>query len=231
MIKEKRFGLHQLWSGFKDIIYPPFCLVCNKKLSQGEQVVCGQCWDKLIPTHLGNWQNEVTHKEGLDYVLTGWFFDEVFQNIIHSLKYKEMRIVAKELGLRLGKMFLTELQYLKLDVVIPVPLHPAKLRSRGFNQSDLIGKSLAKVIGVPYDLKILKRTKNTQSQTTLGIGDRKLNVSEAFSVSSSPPYKRYLIVDDVLTTGATLAGCAFALREKKAEFIAVITSGTPKIEA
>lgn len=231
MIKEKRFGLHQLWSGFKDIIYPPFCLVCNKKLSQGKQVVCGQCWDKLIPTHLGNWQNEVTHKEGLDYVLTGWFFDEVFQNIIHSLKYKEMRIVAKELGLRLGKMFLTELQYLKLDVVIPVPLHPAKLRSRGFNQSDLIGKSLAKVIGVPYDLKILKRTKNTQSQTTLGIGDRKLNVSEAFSVSSSPPYKRYLIVDDVLTTGATLAGCAFALREKKAEFIAVITSGTPKIEA
>lgn len=215
--------------GLLDVLFPPFCCVCGKRLDPQEKAVCGTCWSSIRPTNLGNWRDNVTIQEDLDCVLAGWFIDDVLQKIIHSLKYHEKRVVAEEFGRQLAGMFREEFYQMALDVVIPVPLYPARFRERGFNQSDLLGRTLATHLGVSYERRLLRRKRNTRSQTALSVDERKENVADAFIARNLGDYRRFLIVDDVLTTGATLSSCATALRQGGAGFIAVVAAGTPAI--
>jgi len=137
------------------------------------------------------------------------------------------------IGIELGKMFGEKLMespiYKEVDVVIPIPLHTKKQMKRGFNQSEKFAKGLAESMKISAETRAVKRIVNTPSQTKLSRSDRIENVKDAFQVTNNPSMKdkSILLVDDVLTTGATLASCGKSLLDGgcKQIFIAIIAVG------
>ena len=133
-----------------------------------------------------------------------------FQHIAHALKYKEYKSVGVDLGMRLGKV-LKEWN-LDVDILIPVPLHRIKHRERGYNQSEFIARGIGSVLGKPVVSSAVRRIRHTQTQTKLNIEERRKNMEHAFELiphsSNILIEKRCLLVDDVITTGATTNSCA-----------------------
>lgn len=200
-----------------DFLYPPVCISCNVLLSDGNQRVCDKCWEavKPITKDLPLYQETKTKllSEGHIYDLVSCFVFEKegpFQHIIHALKYQKFESLGIELGRRIGRL-MTEEQN-KVDVIIPVPLHKVKQRERGYNQAELIAQGISEIINKPIITKAIQRTRNTQTQTTLNIEDRQKNMENAFAMipakCTSIKGKTCLLVDDVITTGATTSSCA-----------------------
>lgn len=135
------------------------------------------------------------------------------RNLIHNLKYKRIR----DLGFELGRIYALSLHASgftsDIDMIIPVPLHPAKERLRGFNQSELISLGISDVTGTPVDTTSLKRMSVTDTQTKRSRYDRWTNVEGVFSISDPDNVKgkHILLVDDVITTGSTIESCASEL--------------------
>jgi ComF family protein len=137
----------------------------------------------------------------------------IVQELIHNLKYKG----HEEIGTLLGNWYVEDLKELVLeipfDVVIPVPLHPKKFRERGYNQVSTFGKMIAKGLNIEYDTTILYRKKYSKTQSKKNLAGRSDNIQDIFDViiTEENHNKHFLIVDDVLTTGATLEACSRAL--------------------
>lgn len=137
----------------------------------------------------------------------------IVQELIHNLKYKG----HEEIGTVLGNWYVEDLKELILetpfDVVIPVPLHPKKFRERGYNQVTTFGETLAKGLNITYDTTILYRKIYSKTQSKKNLSGRSDNIENIFDVSTTEENhnKHFLIVDDVLTTGATLEACSRAL--------------------
>ena len=152
-------------------------------------------------------------------------FDDHYQVLIHNFKYKRKTSLGKRLGLRLGENLCSDQRFLDSDLLMPVPLHPARKRERGFNQSEILAEMVSERINVPLAKGILRRIKNTKDQTNLSAEQRRENVAGAFSVSHPERIsgKRIILVDDVITTGATLKECAKVLKEAGAKRIVAAT--------
>jgi ComF family protein len=135
------------------------------------------------------------------------------QHLLHALKYKNQ----PELGVALGKMYGNDLLHAgykgRFDLIVPVPLHSSRRRKRGYNQSEEFGKGLAEVLGVPCSDHVMERLVSTDTQTRRSRLNRWQNVSHVFRVTNTAAIagKRILLVDDVVTTGATLEACGRAL--------------------
>jgi ComF family protein len=133
--------------------------------------------------------------------------------LLHNIKYRQREDLAIALGRQLGR----ELKAAKweVDTILPVPLHPRKQRQRGYNQSELLCDGMGEAMGIPVWPNALQRLRHTESQTAKNTTERLLNVKDAFAVA--PRFKEtlrgrhLLLVDDVLTTGATLESCALTL--------------------
>ncbi len=213
-------------SSLIDLLYPPICICCENRMAE-EEVICESCLSELEPTNMGNWMTNVTNHEYLDCTYSGWYFDEIFQQMIHEMKYLESRKVAQIFGHNLGILLREELSGLGIDAVIPVPLHSARLRERGFNQSALLGRAISEELAIVCSENILFRKRNTVSQTKLGAEERKQNMSSAFFAKDIRGFNRFLLIDDILTTGSTLSAFAEALKSKGADFVGAVTAGTP----
>jgi ComF family protein len=136
-------------------------------------------------------------------------FGGVLQQAIHALKFRRQRLLGRELGRRMALMYAGELR--AIEGLVPVPLHPARQRERGYNQSLEIARGLAAVLDVPVLENLVSRRHNTRQQALLGAEQRRENVRNAFVVKQQVGcLKKLAIVDDVMTTGATLAACAGA---------------------
>lgn len=226
----------ELTNSLISLFFPELCVACNQRQHIKGQLFCVSCLFHLQPSdyHL---QAEnpikdhfygkipITHGAALyHFVKSGRV-----QSIMHNLKYRKMPYIGIELGKILGEKLRESPYYQDIDVVIPIPLHPKKLMKRGFNQSEKVALGLAESMGISVETKAVKRIVNTPSQTTLSRADRLENVKDAFQVTESPSMKEksILLVDDVLTTGATLAVCGKALLEGgcKQIFIATIAVG------
>lgn len=212
-------------SGIIDLLFPPVCLCCGERTQL--EPICRKCLTGLEPTNLSDWLEQVTNHDFLDCAYSGWYFNHNFQKLIHELKYSEGRLVAQILGQKLGVLLKEELSNLWVDAIVPVPLHPARLRERGFNQSTLLGYALAKELGLTCREDILRRRRNTVSQTKLGSEERKQNMQNAFTCKTIRNSTRLLLIDDVLTTGSTLSACAEVLKSSGVEFVGAVTAGTP----
>jgi ComF family protein len=216
-MKNLRILTDRLITPLLDFIYPPSCISCNRPLSNSGQKVCEVCWLAIpqVTKELPLYQDTRTKLIADGYIndLVSCFVFEKerpFQDIAHALKYKEYRTIGTELGKRIG--CLTQFWNVEIDVIVPVPLHAIKRRERGFNQADLIAYGVASVTGKPIIENAVRRIRHTQTQTKLSITERFKNMEDAFEVPPSSAIllkgKKCLLVDDVITTGATAVSCA-----------------------
>ncbi len=221
-----------------DFVYPPHCLVCGRYLSEKEKDVCEGCWnsqkilsDPFCPTCKSFFPDAETGcffcsaDSNLLCVRSLGIFDDFYREIIHKFKYKGKLSLGKRLSRRLGEEIKKDKRFSGFDFLIPVPLHPAKKRERGYNQSEIMGEVVSKELNISFLKNVLKRIKNTRDQTKLSDEERKTNVKDAFKVSFPEVIKdkKIILVDDVITTGATLFECARVLKDNGAKKIVGVT--------
>ncbi len=228
---------------FLDFVYPPVCLICKEVIqetnspdgsSNSKPLVCSNCWSELelfekpfcpqCKIELPNLQQNCCSFY-LKSVYSLGIFDENFQELIHSFKYKGRVSLGKRIGLRLAEKLKSE-NLSEIGCIIPVPLHKVRKRERGFNQSQILAETLGRQLNLPVQNKIMFRIKNTKDQTKLSEPERKENVAGAFEVEDKNkilPGKKIILVDDVITTGATLMECAKVLKKAGAREILGVT--------
>ena len=208
--------------------YPNSCLICQKVCCSDAPGLCSDCLSKLEPAGLGDWKNRVTHNAYIDHAYSGWYFNVVFKNVIHSFKYLGRPKFALYFGRCLAKEVNKYSSFSTVDMLIPVPLHPVKKRNRGFNQADWIARGLAEELKIPSNNRIIKRIRYTPSQTTLNMEERVENVASAFNCMRSLNDLHVCIIDDVLTTGSTISAVAKACKMAGAKQVTALTLCTPK---
>ena len=220
--------LHVLKSSVRpllEFIYPPTCFICESLMETGRSRVCADCWSTMEPvTDEDPLLREMTGRltgnpsSSIQGLIPLFHFEKggILQEVIHQLKYSGMTILGVELGRRLGERIQSQTPGFQIDGIIPVPLHPTKLRERGYNQSEYIARGIREIIPIPIYSSLLRRHKYTVSQTHLTAAERKENVGEAFALNNRyllhVEGKRFLLVDDVITTGATTEACAQTMR-------------------
>ncbi len=220
------------WKDFLDLIFPRNCPQCGRVLFDFEQCLCTICQGSLPVAnfHLRPYDNELTSKiRGLtkvNRVMAYLRFSKKgkSQKLLHQLKYKNKPEIGEEMG-RLYGLLLSQNGYLKeWDVIVPVPLHPMKQKRRGFNQSEKFALGLAKPLDLAVE-NLLERRKFTETQTKKSRLERLENVDEVFGLRQGENISgmRILLVDDVITTGATLCACSNVLLANGAKHVDLVT--------
>ncbi|HSV88759.1 MAG TPA: hypothetical protein VLH61_08965 [Bacteroidales bacterium] len=202
---------------FVALFFPRTCNACGEVLIRVESYICQFCFLRLPFARLtGESENSVTEIFwGRVPIETGtvlFFFEKggKVQELIHNFKYRGFKEVGWYLGKLLGTELRDSLNYKGIQLVVPVPLHPLKLRQRGFNQSEEFGRGLADSLGVSQNTIGLQRIIPTATQTRKTRFRRWENVESVFQVSDPRVFenRNILLVDDVITTGATMESCA-----------------------
>jgi ComF family protein len=220
------------WKDFIDLIFPRNCPLCKQALFDFEPCLCTICQGMLPRAnfHLHPFDNELTSKlQGLMPVHRVMAFLRFTkkgksQALLHLLKYKNKPELGEELG-RLYGLSLLEKGFAGFwDVLVAVPLHPLKKQRRGYNQSECFARGLSKVLGIPYR-ELLVRRKFTATQTNKSRLERLENVDDVFALNDGQVTQglRFLLVDDILTTGATLCSCAQTLLQGGAKHVDLVT--------
>lgn len=212
-----------------DFILPRYCVSCKSKLQLNQDSLCNDCYNQIQLSTKQRLQHEFERKFLSSGIVSDFYAPFIFekdkelQHAIHALKYNNRFRV----GIYLGKVLSEKIREAKpewqFELIIPVPLHRLKKAQRGYNQSLFIAKGAGKNLGMNFSDRILKRIKYTESQTSMTLVERAENISGAFKVTNAKEIKdkSILIVDDVITTGATISECGRAL----------INSGANKIYA
>ena len=183
---------------------PPFCDICA---DLGVSGICRDCRERVRSS------GQIIEGIRAPYLMQG-----AARQAIHQFKYRNVRVAAPLLG-RLLADYLSA-NPIPGDVLVPVPLHPRKLRERGYNQAGLLAREVSKLTGLPVAEKLLYRTRNTPPQArTSGRQQRVENMEGVFTCPTDATRMSLIVVDDVSTTGSTLAACAAALKETGALFV------------
>jgi ComF family protein len=176
-------------------IVPPICPRCGRPQPSG--ITCPVC---------------VARKSSIDGIRSPFKFEGVAREAVHQLKYKNLRSLAAPLAALLEEYI--SRNPIPAEILVPVPLHPRRLKERGYNQSGLLAKELGKLISLPVDENCLVRRKYVLPQArTQSVEERKRNMQDAFTcINSRLQNRQVLLIDDVSTSGATLDACATALK-------------------
>src|SRR6478735_4981579 len=217
-------------SDFVSLFFPNSCLGCKEALVKGEEVLCTHCLAELPRTnyHLQEGNPIQERLFGRLDVKHAWAFlkfrkSGIVQHLLHQLKYNN----HPEVGVRIGMLFGKELSDHGLgkefDLIVPVPLHNSRQRKRGYNQSAKFAEGLSSSLTIPWDESISIRKKRTTTQTRKSKLDRWENVRDVFGVDVADKIlnKRILLVDDVITTGATLEACGRHLLENNCSSLSI----------
>jgi ComF family protein len=188
-----------------ELVKPPLCPHCGRPRPNGR--LCPLC------------QRDPLRIDGIRAVA---YFDGTLREAVHRFKYSNLQDLAIPLGELMGQYW--EKSSLPAEIIVPVPLHPDRLRERGYNQAALLARELAKSIRLPISENSLMRVRATRPQVDLNAEERKENVGDAFRCSNAElKDKRILLIDDVCTTGATLEACSVALRQVGARSVWAFT--------
>ena len=226
------------WHRLLDLISPRLCVVCGQRLTVSEDVICTKCNLHLPRTdfHQDPYENEMAklfwHQIPIERA-TAFFYYEAHSetaNILYELKYKN----HPEIGEVMGRLMARELQtsgfFDGIDGIVPIPLARKRQRQRGYNQSLEIARGVSEITGLPIYNKVARRNAFEGSQTSKGRWERNENVEGVFEVKdvSAIQGKHLLIVDDVVTTGATVLACAKELCKGGHVKVSVISLGFAK---
>ena len=215
--------LTPLWSDFVALIFPRLCLACEKPLPHGEPYICLDCQLNLPQTDFHEHKDNLFTEKFLGRVPVEagaalFYFTKKSktQHLIHHIKYGDKREVGTALGRFLGKKLAQSPHFQELDFIVPVPLHEKKKILRGYNQAEVFADGLSEVLNIRVETQVLVKIKKTDSQTRKTRLERLKNTEDVFHVSNPSLFegKSILIVDDVLTSGATLEACAVAVLEE-----------------
>lgn len=209
-----------MFESIKNLFFPKVCAGCHTLLMTNETVFCTSCRHEMPLTqyHLDTNNEAVKKFYGkieIEHASAFLYFNKkgMVQELIHNLKYRGY----EEIGTVLGNWYVEDLKNISLktafDVVIPVPLHQKKFKERGYNQVTTFGKALSEGLNIPYDNSILFRTKYSKTQSKKNLSGRSEGIKNVFDVNFSEKNynKHFLLIDDVLTTGATLEACSRSL--------------------
>jgi ComF family protein len=235
--------LKRALKGLADIIFPPRCLTCEATLDHEQNIpFCPACFSKIhiinsplctccgIPFAGADGGNHIcgdciVSKSAFSVARAVGRYETTLLEAIHRFKYNGKLSVGEVLG-----KFMAEFKYSTFNIrdyflIMPVPLHPKKLRERGFNQSVILAREISKRFSLSLDFLSLKRHIYTEPQISLGKKERESNVHGVFSVTDPGKIKgqRIILVDDVYTSGSTVKECARVLMKNKAATVAVLT--------
>jgi ComF family protein len=205
---------------FLMLFFPSNCLVCGKKLHTYGAVLCFECEMKMPRTNFGDRSDNPVSKIfwGRVPVVSGtslFRFEKgsAYQTLLHDLKYRGNKSVGLYLGRLLGQE-IKHTSYSECDLLLPVPLHRKRLKQRGYNQSEIIARGASEITGIPVVTNLLRRKGHSRSQTSLNRQERFENIATSFILCDHPldlNDRKILIIDDVITTGATLEACSQVL--------------------
>lgn len=224
---------HLRWfSDFFNLLYPKLCLACGRNLPPTHELICLSCEYQLPQTR----QHELKENAfteifwGRVPLVAGaamYYFTKAgrVQRLIHQLKYENKPEIGQALGRLYGQWLRQAEHFQGIDAVVPVPLHPRKQHRRGYNQAAAIGRGLAESLLLPHYARALERPVYAESQTRKSRQARLENAQTAFRVRRPELLqgKHVLLVDDVLTTGATLEACASQILELPDTRVSMVT--------
>ncbi len=215
-----------MFNDFINLLFPKLCMACNNTLLKNESVICTSCIVNLPKTnyHLDN-QNPMQKifwgRLPIETTASYYYFNKgnKVQHLLHQLKYKGAKQVGEKIGILYGYELIESPSFKDIDYIVPVPLHPKKFKIRGYNQSEWFANGLSKSMEKPCHTTLLFRKKHSETQTKKSRFNRWENVSEIFDISdpSIVEGKHFLLVDDVITTGATIEACARPFIEHNAK--------------
>lgn len=221
-----------LLDDFLSLFYPRVCQACENSLYKGEEVICTNCIYHLPRTdYHQHYDNPLMQyfrgNVKIDAAASCYYFNKgmKIQKMIHRFKYKGQKEIGSKIGELYGFELLKSSLFQAVDIILPVPLHISRLRSRGYNQSDYFAQGLSKSMNIPSLPDCLKRSKKTETQTRKSRFSRWQNVEEVFFVAHPADIagKHILLVDDVITTGSTLSACAETLIKKTNGKVSIAT--------
>ena len=206
----------------KDLFFPHCCPICDDVIDSNE-VICSICLESLPRTEQATFRGNITeglfeHEKKIKKGATFLFFekDSPVQNLLHKMKYGLFAnpYIGYELAKEAAYEFMQSDFFDGIDVLVPVPLHPKRLRERGFNQAEWICRGLSEATGITMDTSHLTRIHNNRHQAQTSGEKRTDNVKNIFAINHPEEFynKHVLLVDDIITTGATLQACIDVLR-------------------
>ena len=232
----KTNAMQTLPTAFFELFFPRFCAGCDRPLHHFEKAVCLHCVMRLPRAAGHHYRDNKLEKlfwGRADVSMVTAFLrmprKGLTHKLVHELKYKGNKEVGKLLGRLLGDELRHQGDWKEIDLILPVPLHPKKQQQRGYNQAQEIAIGVSESMAIPYSASILKRRHYTDTQTKKSRVDRWRNVNDIFHVSEKQlrAYRHVLLVDDVITTGATIEACVHALKAKAQITVSVAAVAMP----
>ncbi|MCU0606469.1 MAG: ComF family protein [Candidatus Edwardsbacteria bacterium] len=231
-----------------DFVFPPFCAACHGRMPEGQRgAVCSDCWDAYPRWPAGACQrcggpapaSGAALCDGCripDWscaaVRTPGPFAPPVSQAVHLMKYSDRRSVAATLGTMMAEAARSDDAYAGADLVLAVPLHPARRRDRGYNQAQLLAAAVGRALGKPSPEGVVERVRNTGTQTALDRQQRRANVDGIFRVRrpGAVSGRSVILVDDVLTTGATIGSCGRSLVDAGARAVLALTAAAAPLD-
>jgi ComF family protein len=204
-----------------DVVFPPLCAVCGEALEQPAILFCARCWTNAPVADLRD-LHKLYH---IDRTACGYRFAamDVVKASVHALKYEGVKPLAAIMAQKLVSRL--PIRFVQADLTwVEVPLHWRRHLTRGFNQSRLLACELARATGHDMPVSLLRRSRHTPTQTARNFRDRSANVKGAFELRRGVPIpKAVLLIDDVITTGATVNECARTLKDAGVEWVGALS--------
>lgn len=218
-----------------DLFFPPLCQACENVLGDNEFIICTNCRHHLpiVSTRFNTSDLQIEFLEDFQIKAFSALFyfqkGSLVQKLLHNLKYNNQQIIGVVLGEWLGEQLRGQSSYQTINKVVPVPLHSKRLRQRGYNQVMAFANAIATALNCSCDGTVLKKVQNTKTQVFQSKSDRWRSVQHSFELTNPEVifHKNILLVDDIITTGATLNACAKVLLEGRPKSISVVCIAIP----